>query len=499
MFEYVDPFIGTAATDLPSPQGLAATWWWPKPQVGNTHPGAAYPFGMVSACSYSGAYPSGYGLYELNTEGVPPRMFEEQIASGFSHFHQSGTGAIRKYYNYFRVTPMLDPLDTLGTSWALTDEVAEPGYYAATLASGIRCELTVGPRTAVHRYTFPAHRDARIVIDLSLGGLVIPHGATVPLRAHLETLEPGVAQAEVVVEGTPLSAHLECDAPSLSGGGDWRQLLWYDRRLMQGGTRLDFDRIRPTTLRPFGLMWRGPTEAGQVVELRLGFSLRGVDQAERNLRKDCVSVSTSGFEARRAETAAAWRQHLGAISIDTPSTERRTVFSTALYHSLIKPCFAADESPFWPADGPFVFDLCTMWDIYRTQLPLITALFPDRAVELANALLNICEEEGNLPDRLSDGERRRPVLPAGQRAGPDVPGRSLPARPARDRLGLGAMPYGQRHPPDVRRGIPAPRDHSSDHPHPRHLVRLPLHRAGGPGASVITSWPSSSSSWPPAG
>jgi putative alpha-1,2-mannosidase len=38
-----------------------------------------------------------------------------------------------------------------------------------------------------------------------------------------------------------------------------------------------------------------------------------------------------------------------------------------------------------------------MWDIYRTQLPLITALFPDRAVELANALLYVCEEEGNLP------------------------------------------------------------------------------------------------------
>ena len=38
-----------------------------------------------------------------------------------------------------------------------------------------------------------------------------------------------------------------------------------------------------------------------------------------------------------------------------------------------------------------------MWDIYRTQLPLITALFPARAAELANAMLNICEEEGNMP------------------------------------------------------------------------------------------------------
>ncbi|MFT4166131.1 MAG: glycoside hydrolase family 92 protein [Microlunatus sp.] len=390
MFDRVDPFIGTAATDLPAPQGLAATWWSPKPQVGNTHPGATYPFGMVSVGAYSGAYPTGYGLYDLNTEGMPTRMYEELIASGFTHFHQSGTGAIRKYYNYFRVTPMLEPLDALGSSWQLLDEVAEPGYYAATLSSGIRCEVTVGPRSAVHRYTFPEHHDARIVIDLSLGGLQIPYGGTVPLRALLETVEPGAAQAEVVLEGAPLAVRMECDSPG------FHQLLWYDRRLVPGGTRLDFDRIRPTTLRPFGLMWRGPTRAGQVVELRMGFSLRGVEQAGENLRTDC-GTGQHRFAARRADTATVWRRHLDTVAVETTSDSRRTIFSTALYHSLIKPCFAAGESPFWPMDGPFVFDLCTMWDIYRTQLPLITALFPDRAVELANALLSICEEEGNLP------------------------------------------------------------------------------------------------------
>ena len=415
MLEHVDPFIGSAATDLPTPHGLAETWWWPKPQVGNTHPGATYPFGMVSACAYSGAYPTGYGRYQLNTEGVPVELYDRQISSGFTHFQQSGTGAIRKYYNYFRVTPMLEPLDSLGNAWELTDEQAEPGYYACTLSSGIRCELTVGPRTAVHRYTFPAHRDARLVVDFSMGGLAIPYGATVPLRSHLEALGPGVAQAETVVEGAPLATHVECDA------GDWRQLLWYDRRLMHGGTRLDFDRIRPTTLRPFGLMWRGPTEPGQVVEVRFGFSLRGVDQARYNLQVDCpppapgpVSVTgptgdsliedptmpvsgPSGFEARRRATAAAWRDHLDRIRVETTSDSRRTVFATALYHSMIKPCFANGESPFWPNTGPFAFDICTMWDIYRTQLPLITALFPARAAELANAMLNICEEEGNLP------------------------------------------------------------------------------------------------------
>lgn len=384
-----DPFIGTGVTDLPTPTGLAATWWWPKPQVGNTHPGATYPLGMVSACAYSGAYPTGYGRYDLATEGVPTTIHDRLVASGFTHFQQSGTGAIRKYYNYVRVTPMLQPLDALGEVWDLYDEAAEPGWYAATLGPGIRCELTVGPRSAVHRYTFPAHHDARVVLDLSAGGLAIPHGRTVPLRAYLHSLAPGVAQGEVTVEGAPLAIHVECDT-------DWRQMLWYDRRLMPGGSRLDFEHIRPTTLRPFGLMWAGPSRAGQSVEVRIGFSLRGAEQAERNLHRDSPS-RVHWFGTRRRATTTAWREHLGKVAVDTPSTDRETVLDTALYHSLIKPCLATGESPFWPADGPFAFDVSTMWDIYRTQLPLLTTLVPDRAVELAQALLTICEEEGNLP------------------------------------------------------------------------------------------------------
>ncbi|MBD5787323.1 glycoside hydrolase family 92 protein [Cellulosimicrobium terreum] len=393
MLDDVDPFVGTGATALAAPTGLAATWWSPKPQVGNTHPGACHPLGMVSACAYSGAYPTGYGRYDISTEGVPSVLDPEgtgMVASGFTHFQQSGTGAIRKYYNYVRVTPMLEPLDALGGTWPLDAEEASPGYYAATLGNGIRCETTVGPKSAVHRFTFPEHHDARIVVDLSFGGLAIPHGATVPLRAHLATLGPGAACGEVVVEGAPLAVHLECDARR------WRQMLWYDRRLMPGSTRLDFGDIRPTTLRPFGLMWAGPTTAGQVVELRVGFSLRGPEQARTNLATDC-GPGPAVFTSRRARTARSWSDDLARIEIDCADDTQRTVFATALYHSLLKPCLAPDESPFWPTDGPFAFDVSTMWDIYRTQLPLLTMFWPERAADLATSLLRICEEEGNFP------------------------------------------------------------------------------------------------------
>ena len=358
--------------------------------MGNTHPGATSPFGMVSACAYSGAYPTGYGRYAKNTEGVPEEMFDRLEASGFTHFQQSGTGAIRKYYNYVRVTPMVQPLDDLGRSWALHDEEAAAGYYAATLDTGVRCEITVGRKIAVHRYTFPQHSNARVVVDMSCGGLAIDLGRTVPLRAQVENLGQGRAQGTVVMEGVPLSVFVEVASPG------WRQLLWYDRRLIDGGTRLDFDSIRHTTLRPFGMLFMGPTTAGQTVEVRLGFSLRGCEQARENLERECGPLRPA-FHQVRKRTTKSWREHFAKVQVDGGTPARRTVLATALYHSLIKPCIADDESPFWPASGPYAFDICTMWDIYKTQVPLLAAIAPDRFTDLLESLIRVCEEEGNFP------------------------------------------------------------------------------------------------------
>ncbi len=345
---------------------------------------------MVSACAFSGAYPTGYGRYTKSTEGIPSELFDQNQASGFTHFQQSGTGAIRKYYNYVRVTPMIQPLDHLGEAWPLHDEVAQAGYYAATLDTGTRCEITVGAKVAVHRYTFGQHPSARLVVDLSCGGLAIEHGRTIPVRAQLESMGHGRAQGTVVVEGVPLSVYLEVDSPG------WRQMLWHDRRLIDGGTRLDFDSIRNTTLRPFGLLFMGPTSAGETIEIRMGFSLRGCEQARQNLRDEC-GEGHHVFDLIRSRTRDRWSDHVDRVRVEGGTPGRRTVMATALYHSLIKPCFGDDESPFWPASGPYAFDICTMWDIYKTQLPLLAAIVPDRAVDLLESLLRVSEEEGNFP------------------------------------------------------------------------------------------------------
>ena len=395
MFEHVDPFIGTAATDLP-----AAARAWPPDLVvaeaaGRQHPpGRDLPVRHGVGLRLLRRLPDRLRPLRAEHRGRPAADVRRSRSPPASPTSSSPAPARSASTTTTSASPRCwSRWTTSGTSWELVDEVAEPGYYAATLASGIRCEITVGPRSAVHRYTFPAHRDARLVIDFSLGGLAIPHGGRSRCGRTCDSSSPGVAQGEIVVEGAPLAVHLECDSRATGG-----RCSGTTAGSMPGGTRLDFDRIRPTTLRPFGLMWRGPSRgrSGGRAAVRL-LAARRRPGRRRTCTRRLRHRRRSRFDARRADTADGWRRHLGRIAVETPSSERRTVFSTALYHSLIKPCFAPDESPFWPTDGPFAFDICTMWDIYRTQLPLLTALFPDRAVELANALLNVCEEEGNFP------------------------------------------------------------------------------------------------------
>ena len=60
--EFVNVFQGNGAIDLPEPQGVAATWHFIKALTGNTHPGAARPFGKLTACCYSAGYSLTYNL-----------------------------------------------------------------------------------------------------------------------------------------------------------------------------------------------------------------------------------------------------------------------------------------------------------------------------------------------------------------------------------------------------------------------------------------------------
>ena len=381
---YIDPFHGNGAIDLPAPEGLAATWFFIKAQSGNTHPGACLPFGMVSACAYSGAYISGYGLNAPNTHARAPRAIDDYTATGFSHFHHSGTGAIGTYYNYARVTPLRGGLAELGSRWPLRDETARPGYYAATLGeTGIRAELTVARRAALHRYAIPGEGPALVALDLSAGGIEFPRMGSHPSRAEMSLVAPDAAQGMVVMHGFPLYVHAE-----LRGASGCR--LWVDRQETGAGA-LSFPQLPPEGGAPFG--WAFAVAAGQPVELRVGFSLRSYAQARANLDE----ARGRSFEQVAAEALAAWEECCQRVVVEGGTEAQRHVFYSCLYHSLAKPADFSGKCPFWD-DAPFYVDFATLWDQYKTQLPLMLSLYPEWGVPAVNSMLRLAEHLGAFPN-----------------------------------------------------------------------------------------------------
>jgi putative alpha-1,2-mannosidase len=125
---------------------------------GNTTPGAQVPFGFISLGPDTTS-DSGF------TSGYDPAA--QMI--GFSCTHESGTGGESKYGN-FRTTPTVGELSPRNLLYPWKDEHAEPGYYAVTLGQAgrqVRSELTATRMVAISRYTFPAHAQANLLLEVS--------------------------------------------------------------------------------------------------------------------------------------------------------------------------------------------------------------------------------------------------------------------------------------------------------------------------------------------
>ncbi|GAA5484741.1 glycoside hydrolase domain-containing protein [Haloferula sargassicola] len=391
----VDPFLGTVEAKLPVPEGIAATWWTAKPPVGNTHPGASLPFAMVSACAYSGAYVTGYGRYGLSLDGGPPPVaFAKHEALGIAHFQQSGTGRIRMYYNYLLTTPLGDDgLYGRTERRPLPDERAWPGYYAGRFGeTEVGFEVTALPRGIRHRYRFPEGKKTAVAVDVSAGGLLIDDMGTYPQGADFRASGDAVSGV-VVMEGIPIHFHCRCP-----GGVPF---VWEDEEETGGEAyelTLDKQKFRPT----FGFGFRG--EAGAEMELAFGFSLQSAEQA-------AVAIESPGdFEASTREAAESWESVLSKVEVEGGTADQREMFATALYHSFLKPADFSGENPFTRKPGPFFLDLSTLWDLYKTQLPLMMTLWPEKGAAFVEFLCEVAEREGvfpisylmdNVPDRFT--------------------------------------------------------------------------------------------------
>ena len=246
--------------------------------------------------------------------------------------------------------------------------------------------MTCTKRTALHRYLFPAGETGRVAVDFTSGGLLIEGMKTYPARARARFEDERTCVGEVEIEGIAYHFHIHCLTPVADSG------FWEDGAPLPDRTdyRPDADARRRRA--PFGA-WFEAAEPGAPMEVRIGFSLHDPGRAAHGIR---LGLDRS-FDETAERAGTKWNSILGKIEVEGGGDERREIFYTALYHATLKPADFMDENPFTGRAGPFFFDLSTLWDLYKTQLPLLMTLWPELGADFVAFLLEVARREGAFP------------------------------------------------------------------------------------------------------
>ena len=343
----VDPFWGNGASEYRASMGIEANWYFLKAQCGNTTPAASLPFSAVRVHPWSGGYPTGYGCNAPNSCGRPPKM-QSSLYRGFTHFAQSGTGAIGHYYNLFRVEPF--PGGEEG--FPLVEEKASPGFYSARIPeAGLSAELTVTHRAALHRYRREQKGKMQLRVLLCAQGLDASFGKDFAQECSLLRAEGLEDSLVCSIRFAGFTVHACILAKE------------QDVAIRLDGTVAVFE-------------W-AQTDAA---ELTLGFSFTSAENATESARE------APGFDKAHAMAQEEWEATLARVEVDTACGELRQVMASALYTALLKPALC---------DTEYCVDIATLWDIYKTQFPLISLLYPGIASKIINSLLHFARYTGH--------------------------------------------------------------------------------------------------------
>lgn len=387
----VDPFAGTR----PGPRTFGG---------GHNFPGAALPFGMVQWSPDTTPADRHGGGYD----------YRDTHLRGFSLTHLSGAGC--SLYGDFPFLPTTEPLESspagpgsdldgrFQPGFSHRDESARPGYYSVRLnpvhGGAIRAELTATTRTGMARFTFPPSPHASVLINA--GGSAQPD----------DFAEVGLNPAAREITGTA-SSGLFC-------GQRPRYRVYFaavfNRRFDAYGT-WDGEQLQPAstaasaaqtpatnppTSADAGAYASFDTRADHVVLARVGVSFVSVADARANLAAENpgLSFGTVAAQARRA-----WEESLGRVRVSGGSPRQLATFYTALYHAFLAPRTFSDVNGLYPGMDGLVHDAgrhvqyadVSGWDVYRSEVQLLSLLAPKRASDLIRSLLADYEQSGCLP------------------------------------------------------------------------------------------------------
>lgn len=373
--DYVNPLIGT---DF----------------FGHTFPGASLPFAMVHVSP------------DVNTQGwtyASGYAYSESSIMGFSHTHWSGTGMVNggdvmlmpAVGNKLQTLPGSpeNPDEGYRSRFDHADEVASPGYYSVILKDyRIWVELTSTQRAGFHRYTFPKSDNARIILDLGhqLGANASEDLSelTISNNNRIEGLKSaGLGKVYFVAEFSKPFAYygtFDNDYKTPESGGSI-----FPYKNGEAGKNI-------------GAFVSFRTEENEQVLVKVGISYTSIDGARNNLETE---IPHWDFDRTRNDAREIWSRELSRIIIDGTTDDRKEIFYTAMYHSLLAQYISQDaDGKYYGSDkkvheakGYDLYGSFSCWDTYRSQHPLLTLTAPGHVNDFIKSIAAKTKEYGWLP------------------------------------------------------------------------------------------------------
>ncbi|GIH02437.1 alpha-1,2-mannosidase [Rhizocola hellebori] len=402
-----------AAAAVPNPASFVNTLIGSS-NSGETFPGADTPFGMVQWSPENTAgnqtrtvQPGGYG-------------YNNTRIRGFALTHMSGTGCAGAYgdipfFPYLGTVDTSPTADTTDAKYASnfshTNETGTAGYYRVGLSSGVNVELTATARTGSGRLTYQAGQTASLLVRTS-NSEVGSSAASTTINTAARTISGSVTSGNF------------CGYINAIGRRSYYTLHFYavfDQPFTTTGTWQD-GTLRPNTTTASGATTYGTDgwpvagrgsggyvtfASGQTVNVRVGISFVSQANAQANLNAENPSGTT--FDTVRQRATDAWNTELGRIELTGGTTAQLTTFYTALYHSLLHPNIFSDTNGQYMGMDQQLHSLSagqgaqyanfSGWDVYRSQLQLVTLLRPDVGSDIAQSLFNQANQNNGVWDR----------------------------------------------------------------------------------------------------
>ena len=388
--KWVDPFIGTA-------------------DYSATHPGAVVPHGMMAAVPFN-VTGSELNRYDKdNRWWSTPYDIRNKYSVGFAHGALSGVGCPELGAIITMATTGTAKADRTLRGSTYCDEVATPGYYATTYDTfAIRAEATATERASVERYTFSEGGEANIIVDL---GTALSNESGAMLRRVSDTEVEGmrmlgtfcytnqavfpiyfvarISQPAKEVDYWKLMPEMTGIEASWSGdSGEYKIYKNYAREIMGDD---------------IGVIFRlGEVAPGTLVEVKVGISYVSMENARKNLEAE---VGTASFDGVLATAQHKWNDALSRIRVTGGTEDDRTIFYTALYHSLLHPNLISDVNGEYPAmESGAVgvadynrYTVFSLWDTYRNVHQLLTLAYPEVQTDMIRSMVAMSKEWGWLP------------------------------------------------------------------------------------------------------